>query len=327
MTQEPNWEQNPYSEFHEYSNTPEPSEPTPSAQPSQSTDRPAQDAAEHIPVESVPPSQSSPVPPIEPIQPSSSQQPYPPYPPYGPPPNYGYGVPPTPPLTPLPLKEALRQLPRQYLRVLTKPSPATFAAEMNKAAWDIVLVQIIGYGVIATIISTILIQLLFQTMLISAFSNLPRTAALPPGFLVAYQRILLGTSISNVVAIPLVFFIGVGIQYGLAKLFKGQGLFLVQGYAALLYQIPLNLTISLLAIPFVFIPVAGILVTALLSFAVFVYSVVLNIFSLMAVHRLSGGKASAVVLLPYGAYLLFICGISFLYGILVYTIISQSFPR
>jgi hypothetical protein len=36
----------------------------------------------------------------------------------------------------------------------------------------------------------------------------------------------------------------------------------------------------------------------LISFAVFIYGIVLQVFALMAVHRLSGGKATAVVFLP-----------------------------
>lgn len=233
-----------------------------------------------------------------------------------------------PPLTPLPLKEALRQLPRQYLKVLTKPSPATFAEEMNKASWDIVLVQIIGYGILAAIISAILAQVILQTALLPIFNNLPRTSAptpaLPPNFFVFYQRLLLGSSISNVVAIPLYFFLGVGIQFGLAKLFKGLGQYLVQSYTALLYQVPLNLLVVVLSLPLVFIPTVGLFLPSLISLPVLVYSIVLNIFAIMSVHRLSGGKASAVVLSPYGAYLLFICSIGVLYAILIFTIVSQT---
>jgi hypothetical protein len=40
----------------------------------------------------------------------------------------------------------------------------------------------------------------------------------------------------------------------------------------------------------------------------FIYGIVLNVFAIMAVHRLSGGRAMAVVLIPVGiVILLFIC--------------------
>src|SRR5215472_16580396 len=83
-------------------------------------------------------------------------QPQPPYgqpqPPYGAPyqePGYGY---PQPQTTPLPLGEAIRQLPNQYIRILTKPSAATFAEEQGKAAWDIVWVQLIIYAIAAAVL-------------------------------------------------------------------------------------------------------------------------------------------------------------------------------
>src|SRR5262245_56839037 len=72
-------------------------------------------------------------------------QPQPPYgqpqPPYGAPYQQpeGYGYPPSQ-TAPLPLGEATRQLPNQYITVLTKPSAATFAEEQGKAGWDIVWV-------------------------------------------------------------------------------------------------------------------------------------------------------------------------------------------
>src|SRR5437588_11261297 len=47
-------------------------------------------------------------------------------------------------VTPLPLAQANRALPRQYFRVLTKPSVVTFAKEMGKASWNMGWVQLIG---------------------------------------------------------------------------------------------------------------------------------------------------------------------------------------
>ena len=45
-----------------------------------------------------------------------------------------------------PLSEEIKELPRQYLEVLTKPGVATFAAQMGKANWRIVWVQLLGWG-------------------------------------------------------------------------------------------------------------------------------------------------------------------------------------
>src|ERR1700680_1241285 len=91
----------------------------------------------------IPPSQSS-----QPLQPDL----------YGTPPNYqqqnygtAYGTPVV--SVPLPLGEAVRQLPNQYIKVLTKPSILTFDQEKGKAAWNIVWVQLFILGLAITILS------------------------------------------------------------------------------------------------------------------------------------------------------------------------------
>src|SRR5450432_3664766 len=101
------------------------------------------------------------------------QNPYePPQNPYGAPQNPynppGYGAPPPGTeaafsgpmgnqvrLRPLPLSEAIRQLPNQYIRVLTKPGATTFAEELPKASWDITLIQILIMVVVAIVLGLI----------------------------------------------------------------------------------------------------------------------------------------------------------------------------
>src|SRR5215467_5686496 len=209
-------------------------------------------------------------------------QPQPPYgqpqPPYGAPyqePGYGY---PPPQAVPLPLGEAIRQLPNQYIRVLTKPSAATFAEEQGKAAWDIVWVQLIIYAIAAAVLG-------YLAFLISPnqFST-TGSSTITPGMV---QAISLGTGFGLILLIPIFFFIGVGIYYLIAKAFGGQGTFLAQSYITLLYSVPIGILSSVLRL----IPVLG----ALAAFALSIYAIVLQVFAIMAVHRLSGGKATAVV--------------------------------
>lgn len=47
---------------------------------------------------------------------------------------------------PRPLSEEIKELPGHYIDVLTKPGVATFAAEMGKATWRMVWVQLLGWG-------------------------------------------------------------------------------------------------------------------------------------------------------------------------------------
>jgi len=51
------------------------------------------------------------------------------------------------------------------------------------------------------------------------------------------------------------------------------------------------------------IPILG----GIIGFGLGIYSLVLHVFSIMAVHRLSGGKATAVVLLPLFIVLTLVC--------------------
>ena len=235
-------------------------------------------------------------------------QPQPPYgqpqPPYGAPyqePGYGY---PPPQVAPLPLGEAIRQLPNQYIRVLTKPSAATFAAEQGKAAWNIVWVQLLGIAIIAAGLVFLLFQLTLPGMLSS--SNVP------PSSIVALEGVSLGFALFFIVLIPLGFFIGTGIQYLIAKAFGGQGTFLAHGYSYLLYYAPIGIVSLLLGL----IPILG----SLAGSALGIYAIVLNVFMIMGVHRMSGGKATLVVLLPL--IVLFVIGcVSFI--ILISVIASQ----
>ncbi len=94
-------------------------------------------------------------------------------PPYGASPEWPYGAPPLPPNSeipptrPLPLGEAIRQLPDQYVRVLTHPGTAVFAQEQGKAAWDIIWVQIILLSIVGAL--ALLVQ--FNTTLPDSLAN------------------------------------------------------------------------------------------------------------------------------------------------------------
>jgi len=239
--------------------------------------------------------------------------------PYGPPPQgpygasayqqpgYGYGVPPVQ-AVPLPLGEAIRQLPNQYIRVLTKPSAATFAEEQGKAAWNIVWVQLLGIA----IFSAIFVFLIFQLVLPSTMSN----SNVPAETVAVTEGMVVVLALSVIILMPLVFFIGVGIYYLIARVFGGQGTFLAQSYSTLLFYIPLSIADLVLGL----IPFLG----SLVGLAASIYQIVLSVFMVMAVHRLSGGKATFVILLPAIMLVAFACVAFF---IIVVLVASASHPQ
>jgi len=186
-----------------------------------------------------------------------------------------------PPVTPLPLSEAIRQLPDQYVRVVTRPGAATFAQEQGKASWDIVWVQLAVFTVISVVANFVIFNV---TMPASPGMN-----ASPQSMQII--RIFSGEfPLSYIILTPLSFFIGTGINYLIARAFGGRGTFLAYCYSYLLFYVPLGIVALILnMIPFL----------NYLGIAVGIYEIVLLVFMTMAVQRLSGGKATlAVLILP-----------------------------
>lgn len=239
------------------------------------------------------------------------------------PPAYGYGYEPFPQAQPLPLGQAIRELPAQYRKILFKPGPRSFAEEQGKAEWGIIWIQI-------------LFLMLFEAILalpvglvdIPVLNSSLRAAGAAP---ISSSTFLTVATIAVIIFAPIAFFALVGIQYLLGRAFQGRGQFKQQAYNQLLFQVPTIFITSLLYL--IMTPFLGgmasmlavtpgsttvpsvnplglvvILVVGLLAWAVSIYGIVLNIFSIMAAHRISGGRATGVVLIPYAVLLVLYFG-------------------
>ncbi len=217
------------------------------------------------------------------------------------------------PSQPLPLGQAIRELPRQYKKILFKPGVRSFMEEQGKATWGIIWLQLLFQMVIG---------LVFRVPELFTFSHTSSSAAaLSAGF-------SLVEDIATLILGPALFFAGVGIQYLLARAFKGNGSFKQQAYTQLLFSVPLGLLATVLSTVILGLNNgftqftmtsggthlgydtsgfnAGFLIVLLLFDlvigAVGVYQIVLNVFSLMAVHRMPGGRATACVLIPLAVF-------------------------
>lgn len=223
---------------------------------------------------------------------SYANTPYPPgyFPPAYPAPGSPYG-PPVMPVTIVPsamlvpaarrtLSDAFEELPGQFVRIVKHISVVTFVQEMSKAGWSITWIQLLILAFFSSLIFTVagLFDLAIKGTTLT-------TAALVFG--VVFMALLTFGAVIGL------FFVWEGILYGCARLFGGQGTFLAQSYATLLFLVPVGIATDFL----IFIPVVGIF----LGLAALVYLVVLQVFVVMAAHRLSGGKATAAVLGPIGA--------------------------
>lgn len=221
--------------------------------------------------------------------------------PYSNPYGESYGQPgpgfPPPIGSPLPLGEAVRQLPAQWIRVLTHPGAMTLAEESGKASWDITWIQLIITAVVTAIFSFLVSLEGFSTMTLPSSSSSSSNVAIVQ----AVRSVTTGISFAEIIIVPIVFFIGMGIYFGLARAFGGQGRFVSQCYTFLLFGVPLGIVASVLNL----IPIAG----SFIAFAISIYEIVLDVFAIMAVHRLSGGKATAVILIPLGVLFLLVCAL------------------
>lgn len=215
--------------------------------------------------------------------------------------NFGTPVPPPPPpygmpvdvapVTPLPLSEAIRQLPDQYVRVVTRPGAAAFAREQGKASWDIVWVQLAIFTVISVIANLVIFNVTMQAY--PGMNASPQSVQIMRSFAGVFP-------LSYIILTPLGFFIGTGIYHLIAKAFGGQGTFLAYCYSYMLFYVPLGIVSLILSmVPFL----------NYLSFVVGIYEIVLLVFMTMAVHRLSGGKATLAVLILPIALVVLACGI------------------
>lgn len=248
-----------------------------------------------------------------------------------PPPAYGYAYGYAPPQAhPLPLGQAIRELPYQYKKILTKPGVRSFAEEKGKADWGIIWLQLLFQMLLQIAISV-------PTLLNDAASFNNTTSNTP----LSSPAIGMIETLALVIFAPLVFFGTVGIQYLLARAFKGTGDFKQQAYNQLLFQVPIGIVSSLLSLilsftlarsallnftinastttsaPALNTPyLIALIVVYLISLGLGIYSIVLNVFSLMAAHRISGGRAAGSVLIPYGVLVLLLvlvyCGLFFI---------------
>lgn len=253
---------------------------------------------------------------------------YPPPPGAGYPPPPGAGYPPPgagypPPMYGAPQVAVGAQAPvpagignifQKWRNVTTKPGAQSFANELPTANWADVWIALLILGVITAITGFIRVaegaavanQLLnnLPAAQREAFSGLFSTSA--------------GSSIASIITVPIGFFIGMGIIWIFAKIFGGTGTFLHQSYAFSLFYVPIAAVSAIVGI----IPFLG----GLAGFALFIYSIVLAVYSVMASQHLTGGKATAVVLLPGVIVLLLVCALVFVLAAVLFSAVQNLPP-
>jgi hypothetical protein len=167
----------------------------------------------------------------------------------------------------------LLRLPQHYFKAVFRPSISAFAQQKGQASWSLVWIQLLIWAVLDAALG-VLVNLISRPSTGTSFQ----------------QFFALATSYGLVVVVPTLFFLLMGVVYLLSRYIGGQGTFLEQCNASLYIQAPLGIGSKLLAL----IPGVGRILNSVLS----LYGIVIQVFAIMAAHRLSRGKAIASILIP-----------------------------
>lgn len=177
----------------------------------------------------------------------------------------------------LPLGQAIRALPAQYLKILCRPSVQSFVEEKDKGGWGIIWIQLIVLGVIGAILQSLALVISPPIFSNVASAGLSQSAVLTIS--------IVFVAIAEIVLTPVSFLATGGILFLLARLFGGKGTYREQIYTTLLYGFPL-VTLSYLLF---LIPVAG----TWLIYTPHIYSIILLFISMKTVHRFGTVKQEA----------------------------------
>ena len=196
-----------------------------------------------------------------------------------------------------------------WIAAITKPNEGTFAqiAAQPGASTSKAFLWVFVASILTSLASLIAQAVSFGGQ--SMFQQLlpPEIAReLPIGGspAIGFGAVICGAPVGAVVAV-IGFAIATGLIQWVAKLFGGTGSFDKLAYTFSAITVPYSVVTAVLAIIGI-IPIIGIL-TGLISFALSIYVIVLEVLAVKAVHGLDTGKAVGSVLLPVLAFLFIIC--------------------
>lgn len=193
------------------------------------------------------------------------------------------------------LGEALCNFYPHSFYVFLRPSPASFAEVASNTRWTAVWLQI----TFMTLITGLLAFFWGRLSLFTPATTLTRPLPISSALIVTF-------------AVPVMFFIIGGITFAIAKALDGKGTFLAQTYTTLLLYVPIFILSIIAVIVSLHAPVLG-SILALLDLLLLLYSIVLQVFSMMAVHSIGPWKATLIVLLQTIAIIAIVLVLAFVF--------------
>ena len=218
-----------------------------------------------------------------------------------------------------------------WMAALTKPNEGTFARIVAQpgASTSKAFLWVFVASLITSFASAIAQAASFGSGMESLRQFLPPEIAreLPIGAAPSFGigtigTIICGAPIGAVFAV-LFFAIGVALVQWVAKLFGGTGSFDKLAYAFSAITVPVSVISAVLALIGI-IPFIGIL-TGLISLALGIYVIVLQVLAVKAVNGLDTGKAVGAVFLPALAIFLVICCCAVIVGVAMGSVIGDVF--
>jgi hypothetical protein len=187
---------------------------------------------------------------------------------------------------------------RTWLRVTTRPSEATFAAERQKpnATLSTALIWMLIAGAVTAAVGMLQAALAdsaaprMLTLLLERV-NLPQTGRVVLQMLIGVGSVtgLNDANIFSIITVPLGFLFVLTLFHGIAKLLGGKGRYGRYAYLTAAFTAPLDMLSALISI----IPYIN-----YLDIVIVIYQLVLVYFATKVEHQLTRGRTLLVLLLP-----------------------------
>lgn len=186
------------------------------------------------------------------------------------------------------------RLPAFYAKAMFEPKPQTFARASKYANWRLVWFQLLLLIIIPVVIGVL--KALFR----DTSSGVNTHSNLLFGLLdVVTVGATFGAFIIKLISIPVLFFVGLTIQYVVARILGGQGRYVAHGFSLQLYQIPLALIGGIIIVLISASHFSTLFFAPIVSLIFFVYGIFINVSAVQGVHRISRPRAVTAVLIPY----------------------------
>jgi len=215
-----------------------------------------------------------------------------------------------------------------WMAAFTKPNEGTFAriAAQSRASITTAFIWVFVASLFTSFASLIAQAVVGAGQLGSLRQFLPPEFAreLPVGGTpsIGFVTVICGTPFGALFAV-IGFAIGVALIQWIAKLFGGTGSFEKLAYSFSTITVPYSVVAGVLTLVGM-IPIIGIL-TGLISFALIIYVIVLEVLAVKAVNGLDTGKAAGAVLLPGLVIALLLCCCAIVAGVLLGSTIGDVF--